>query len=132
MLTTCFTVNRGLQIASSGHCALWCGMSHAASGCMQRYQGYTFIIKYVYKLRVDTPGRDRYRRRSPSPRRDRDRYRSSRYSPPPRDSYRSSRRSPPIAPYYNRPRRTPPRHGTTLFVAGLNFVTSERVCALSK
>ncbi|KAK9905891.1 hypothetical protein WJX75_008227 [Coccomyxa subellipsoidea] len=62
--------------------------------------------------------RDRYRsRRSPSPRRDR--YRSSRYSP-------ERRRRSPIAPYYNRPRRTPPRHGTTLFVAGLNFVTSER------
>ncbi|CAL8472197.1 g11739 [Coccomyxa elongata] len=62
---------------------------------------------------------DRYRsRRSPSPRRDR--YRSSRYSPD-----RRGRRSP-IAPYYNRPRRTPPRHGTTLFVAGLNFVTTER------
>lgn len=61
--------------------------------------------------------RDRYRRRSPSPRgyRGRDSH---------RDSYR--RRSPP-APYYNRPRRTPPRSGTTLFVAGLNFVTTERV-----
>ena len=32
-----------------------------------------------------------------------------------------------MAPYYNRPRRTPPRSGTTLFVAGLNFVTTERV-----
>ena len=65
--------------------------------------------------------RDRYRRRSPSPRgyRGRDSGRDS-Y----RDSYR--RRSPP-APYYNRPRRTPPRSGTTLFVAGLNFVTTERV-----
>jgi len=32
-----------------------------------------------------------------------------------------------VAPYYARPRRTPPRTGTTLFVAGLNFITSERV-----
>lgn len=32
-----------------------------------------------------------------------------------------------VAPYYARPRRTPPRTGTTLFVAGLNFITTERV-----
>ena len=64
--------------------------------------------------------RDRYRRRSPSPRG----YRGGGGRDSYRDSYR--RRSPP-APYYNRPRRTPPRSGTTLFVAGLNFVTTERV-----
>ncbi|KAK9836091.1 hypothetical protein WJX81_000592 [Elliptochloris bilobata] len=60
--------------------------------------------------------RDR-RRRSRS--RSRDRYRSSRYSP-------RRRSSPVVAPYYARPRRTPPRTGTTLFVAGLNFITTER------
>ncbi|CAK0783347.1 hypothetical protein CVIRNUC_006546 [Coccomyxa viridis] len=87
-----------------------------------------------------SPSRDRYRRRSPSPRghrgRDsgRDSYRDSgrdSYRDSGRDSYRDSgrdsyRRRSPVAPYYNRPRRTPPRSGTTLFVAGLNFVTTER------
>ena len=36
-----------------------------------------------------------------------------------------------VAPYYARPRRTPPRTGTTLFVAGLNFITTERVRSLN-
>ncbi|CAL5220736.1 g2794 [Coccomyxa viridis] len=71
-----------------------------------------------YRRRSPSP-RDRYRRRSPSPRG----YRGGGGRDSYRDSYR--RRSPP-APYYNRPRRTPPRSGTTLFVAGLNFVTTER------
>ena len=87
-------------------------------------------------MRPDAVGclyRDRYRRRSPSPRgyRGRDSYRDSGRDSY-RDSYRESgrdsyRRRSPVAPYYNRPRRTPPRSGTTLFVAGLNFVTTERV-----
>ena len=96
-------------------CACWCQFEAILRALAEALAG-------VFNLLL--PCRDRYRRRSPSPRRDRDRYRSSRYSPAPRDSHR--RRSP-IAPYYQRPRRTPPRHGTTLFVAGLNFVTSERV-----
>ena len=120
-----------------GGCRCWAGL---ARSCIHSSQ----ILGCFGSDASDGEGcayRDRYRPRSPSPRgyrgRDsgRDSYRDSgrdSYRDSGRDSYRDSgrdsyRRRSPVAPYYNRPRRTPPRSGTTLFVAGLNFVTTERV-----
>ncbi|KAK9823768.1 hypothetical protein WJX72_005368 [[Myrmecia] bisecta] len=80
--------------------------------------------------------RDRYRRRSRSRSRSRDRYRRS--PPPRRYSPRrySPRRSPPryggggYGGGYGRPaprrRETPPSQGLHMFVAGLNFICTER------
>ncbi|KAL6754107.1 hypothetical protein V8C86DRAFT_2711125 [Haematococcus lacustris] len=87
--------------------------------------------------RVRDRSRSRERRRSPSPvrrprsrsrSRSRDRYPSRRSrSPPPRRRSRSRSRSPGGRAFYGLPnRREPPRVGLQMFVAGFNFLSTER------